>query len=266
MNLFAKLLLLVPLIAVLASSDARAATISFSGAFTSYNGQVGGCGSFETFINGADVTPASGCDPMSQTAPLSMVLGGSNSVAFFGNQFGVGQLEPNGLRFEGAQDVPISALGDEVLLGRLFYTNGTWFGSEARFEFELTSTSSDAAFNSHTLVDTIVLEVTPTLATNTPDDNADFVYLQNFRTIGTLRAFEKFDSPTGLNGGSAELYGRISSIIPTRFANAEGGAFVGSGVDQPPPPAPVPEPGTLALLGSGVAALVARRRRVQRRS
>jgi hypothetical protein len=246
----------------LGSSTAGAATISFSGAFVSYSGAIGGCGAFETFINGANVTPATGCDPVSSTVDQSFALAGTPGVTFYGTQFGT-ELTRNGLLFQGAENVAIDAVGEEVLLGTLYYTNGTWFGSQATFGLRITSSSNDGRFDGHTLSDNIFLQVTPTVLTGTPEQNADFVYLQNFSTLGSLRVYESFDSPTGSNLGWVNVYGRIGSIVPTRFAEVQGAGFLDPGTAIAPTPTGVPEPGTVTLLGSGVILLALRRRRSQ---
>jgi hypothetical protein len=243
-------------------SSADAATITVSGVFTGYEGPAGGCGQYTTIINQVDVTP-SVCDPSTFFGQIDIGLGDTPAVEFYGNQFGT-DLTHNALAFVPAGPQEIGALGQEILLGYLQYTNGTWFGigEVGAFDLRLTTSSSDPLFDGHTLVDKVLLLVTPTDTTASPEQNADFVYFATFSTLGSFRVYESFDSPTGSNTGLVPVYGTISSIIPTRFGDAQGAGFVDPGISLEP--TSVPEPGTQLLMTSALAVALRRWQRIER--
>ena len=241
----------------LSATPARASMVTVTGGFTGYQGQAG-CGAFYTVIAGRDVTPSTGCDPSTMWAPLDATFDSTASFEFYGGQVNVGDFTHNALGFtpNDAQDVE---KGQEFILGTMSYTNGTWFGihTQAAFHVVLTTHSDDPLLDGHTLDDWLLLDITPTVAGNTPDDNADFVYFSNFTSVGTFKVYEKFDAPNGLgNSGTVQLKGRIGSLIPTAFINPTGGATIGR------VPVTAPEPGTLAMVVLGLGMLV--RSRAQR--
>ena len=158
-----------------------------------------------------------------------------------------------------AQDV---TLGQKFMFGRLLFENGTWSSLYTELSYNLTFTTGDAALDA--LYDfeysgTLVVQGTPNLGTNTPEQNADFIYLADDPDLGSLRAYELFDSPTGSNVVSVELWGYLGSVHLVSFENVRGAGFIDPGIALGP--TPVPEPGTLALLALGIAGLGLSRRR-----
>ncbi len=159
----------------------------------------------------------------------------------------------------GPQDV---TLGQKFLFGTLTFENGTWSSLYTELSYDLTFTTGDPVLDA--LYDfeysgKLIVQGTPNLSTNTPEQNADFIYLAADPQLGSLRAYELFDSPTGSNVVSVELWGYLGSVHLVSFENVRGAGFVDEGISLEP--TPVPEPGTFALLGLGLAGLGMSRRR-----
>ncbi|WP_373693578.1 PEP-CTERM sorting domain-containing protein [Limnofasciculus baicalensis] len=70
-----------------------------------------------------------------------------------------------------------------------------------------------------------------------------------------------FPATGGSNIGQVDFYGRIGSLIPTRFANPSGGAFLDSSIVTNTSQA-VPEPSTVA--GTLIVSSLMLLRRLQR--
>jgi hypothetical protein len=238
----------------------RSADLALGG-IVGYQGPAGCAPQFQTFFNSVDVTPTCGAGAVVQDIDRTFLP--TSSLMFQLRQLGA-PWSSNELQFVPAGPQAIQDLGDEILLGTVLFTNGSWiangtFGGD--FRIALTTSSDDPAFDGHTLSDSITLRITPP-GGPTPEHNADFIYLNGFSSLGSVRVYESFDSPTGLNTGGAALFGRISSVIPSRLADPQGAAFLDPGISQAPTPmTPVPEPATLALTASGLAAVVIRGRR-----
>jgi len=230
------------------SWPAFGALVTVTGGITGYSGPVGGCGLYEaTFVNGQNVTPST-CSLPDSTSPLSMSFPSTASVPFY-FRFSGTNFTQNSVGFTPApaQDVQ---LGSEFLLGTLSYENGNWFTTAPTLlRLVLTTASSDPSLNGQILDDFVAMTITFNGSTD-PRLNADFVSLSGFPVAGSCRVYELGDSSSG-NIGSCDLYGRIGSLIPTRFANAQGGAFVDPGTGAIPASA-VPEPLTLLTLTAGL--------------
>jgi hypothetical protein len=244
------------------AAPVSAAPVWVTGGFTSFSGVVGSDFQFDTLINGDVVCPDAGCGIGIGAA--NVVFGSpAGQVDFFTTDFGSPAIA-NQLVFTPAQPQDV-VKGQEFLLGTLSYTNGIWF-TDPEFGFSLTTHSDDPDLAGFELVDTVHLFITTNLPTNTPDFNADFVYLKNLTTLGSVRAYELADSPNGSNRVTVDVFGTINSLHLTRFANAQGGGFIDAGVnaEPTPAPAPVPEPATIALLAAGLASMARLQRSVGR--
>lgn len=236
-----------------------ASLVSVHGGFTGYNGPVGGCGEFTSMINGQDVTPTSNCGPFNNSAQLVLSFPMTPSVDFRGAATFGGPTAPNLLRFDAAAPQNVNGPGEEFFLGSLTYANGIWYGINAiaTFPIVLTTSSADPNLDGKSLNDTLQLYVTAN-GNSSPDLNADFVYFTSFTAIGSVRAYELFDSPNGNNTVTVDLYGKIGSLIPTRFADAQGGGFISAGID--PDPNRVPEVGAFTIWTLGLVGLAGARR------
>jgi len=153
----------------------------------------------------------------------------------------------NLISFQGATFNGI-AVGQAFKLGTFTVTNGVWFES-ADADLTVTTSSDQRAFNGKSFSDTLRYVVTTNRSSNTPDQNADYVYFVNRPELGEIRVYEAFDSPTGSNTGSIELWGKIGSLTPLEFRNAQGGVFAKSFAQ------PVPEPSTWAMTVIGLLAV-----------
>ncbi len=247
---------LAPAILLGVALPAHASLVSVTGGFTSFSGTVGSDGQFETVIDNNVVCPDAGCGTGIGVASLSFGTP-LEFVEFYTVDFGT-LLESNEVLFTPAplQDV---LPGQEFLLGTLTYTNGIWF-SDPDFGFTLTTQSLDPALDGLVFQDTLHLFITTNAAGNTPFQNADFVYFLNNTALGSVRAFELFDSPVVANSVTVDVYGRISSLHVTRFDNAVGGGFIDPSVGAQPS---VPEPAALALLTTGLLGLARAGRRAR---
>jgi hypothetical protein len=222
--------------------SAEAALVSVTGGFTSFSGTVGS-GQFVTTLNGTTVCPDAGCDQTIGTANVAYTTPVAG-IDFRESQFGTLQT-PNFVGFTPAAAQNVVA-GDEFLWGTFTYTNGTWFDNPT-FGFTLASVSADPTLNGHTFTDSLLVTITTNdFVNNTPAQNQDYISFVGRSDLGTFPVYELQDSPTGGNTGTIDLYGRIGSLIPTRFANPMGSSSF----------APVPLPGAVWLLGSGLLGLV----------
>jgi hypothetical protein len=230
---------------------AAASLVGVTAAFTSFTGVVGDDFQFKTYINGSRVCPDTGCATGIGVLHLPL-SNGASGIEFQNTNFGAFQTL-NSIEFQPAcpPNVPCDlALGQRFLLGWLTYENGTWF-SDPEFGIELKTFSADPAFDGFVLSDTLHLRITPNSVSNTPYQNADFLYFVNDPSLGSLRAFELGDDPSG-NSVTIEIWGMINSLHVLELTNATGGGFWDPSVgDQPT----VPEPAPLALLLTGAGGL-----------
>ena len=222
--------------ALFGAASAAAGIVTTTGSFASYSGPVSYppgtpeaiTGFPRSFLNGELITP----DVPASRRGVGLVTShafapGTSSVDFYTDELGATnnrlQVTP-----APAQDVEV---GDEFLIGTFTLENGDWWGGfgegDPLFSFSVTTSSADPRLNGFTFADTLHYNVTIGAAGNTSEQNADYFYFDGRPDLGTMRVYELFDHPPGVaNIGSIDLYGRIGSLIPTRFANAQGGAFI----------------------------------------
>lgn len=244
-------------------SSLQAATVSVVGGFTSFStGFVFEQGTIVTALNGQQLCADAGCDvggpaSVAFAAPLP-------TVAFFNQQPGLPANPTNVVEFIPAAPQTVQAAGDEFLIGQLTFENGIWSDLEAFLDMSLTTVSDEPAFNDQLFADTLNMQVTVNTdelgnPIGNANDRADFVYFDNFQTLGSVRAFELAD---GGNRVTADVFAKIGSLIPTRFAYASGDGFVSPSTTLDPFPAPIPLPAAAWLLLAALGALagVSRRR------
>src|SRR5262249_2410479 len=262
----------------LVAGGVRADQIAVTGAFTSFTGDI--IGQSSTFF---EFCPANSCGvvgpppPPVATCPdagCATVVGtahvpiGGDPTRDTINQlsFRIEGSTENALIFNAAAPANLSPTS-EFKLGTLTFTNGIWSG-DADFGFSIVARDSTTA-TSHRFDGLIHMSLTPNTGT-TPQQNADFIYITNLagqpavnpltlQPLGSIRAYELADSPSGSNSVTVDLFGKFRSLDLTRFDNPTEGGFLDVSVtsDLGGPPGAVAEPGTFGLLGSGVLALAA---------
>lgn len=244
-----------PLLSMAWGPALYAATVSVTGGFTTFSGVVGGTNQGITSImNGQPLCADSGCANTDVGHATFNALGVS-SVTF--QNFSPSANPLNLVQFlpAAAQNVSGNGPGNQFLLGQLTFTNGIWTG-DASFGFTLTTHSSDATLDGKSITDTLVMRVTTNVfgfGANTPAQNADFVYFSGNPVLGSARAYELQDTPTGTNTVTVDVLGYIDSLHLSQFTNAQGG-FIDPSTDLTPAAA-TPLPAALPLFASGVGAL-----------
>lgn len=154
-------------------------------------------------------------------------------------------------------------VGDTFHLGDFQFTNGQWY-YQADLGFTITTHSTDVALDNHSFTGTIRLISNSTDGID-PETEADFFYFLERPDLGSCRVYDLYSQPASNPGnvGVCAFNGKIGSLIPTSLVATSDAAFttpstlpgaLNGGA------APVPEPGTLVLLGTGAATLLARRR------
>lgn len=258
--------------AALAAWPAGAAMVSVSGGFTSFNSSaVFGFPGFQwTELNGQVICPDAGCN--TGLGPANVSFAQPLAGVTFQN-FLQGTGDPlNNVSFTPASPQLVTATGaaNPFLLGTLSFTNG--IASNTSFGFTLTTHTAGGspdcltvpgvdAFDCQTLVDTLFMQVTPNdFLTKTPMQNADFVYFSGAPLIGSARAYELSDTPTGTNTVSVDVWGYINSLHLSAFTKPSGG-FFDPGIAIDPTPTNMPEPATLALLSAALCTVGLARRR-----
>lgn len=277
--------------------SAHSAPVTVSASFDRYVGNVQSGPApgapdfvFRSRINGVDVGPSQAIpgqesnfvaadpnDPSSQpsgTGYADVDLGGASSVSFVFATSNSGSAfvdsDPNLLQFTPGPAADV-VVGQEFLLGTITFQNGNWFIDDRRHRFDVTLTthSTEPTLDGHTFKDVLELFITPNCFTSlgcfdsgaSPETNADQYRFVGRPALGAVSVYELLDSPSpAQNRGSVQLFGRIGSLNPTRFANATGGAILGA-FDPSQPPNDVPAPASMTFLGIGGAALLALRRR-----
>jgi len=264
------------LLVLIAPCGAHAASVTVTGGFTSFTGQSGGadqipfppnnvapgCISQFAGVVAGTVVQAGSCPrldlgngqiidgisgPASSTFPSTL-----SSVEFHATQFGAPLLS-NSIAFAPASPQPVSAFGEEFLLGTVTFANGTWFGVGPVNSFHLVLTTESTndpfgIFRGHQLIDDMVMDIRAVNG-GSAADNADCITFAKFTlTVGSFCVDEG-------QSESVHVMGKIGSLIPTRFTNPTGDSFVLS------PPAAVPGPLSLVLLSAGFAAILVRRRK-----
>ncbi|HLK47625.1 MAG TPA: hypothetical protein VKT49_05795 [Bryobacteraceae bacterium] len=237
--------------------------------------------SFEQICPDAGCTAASG---VATDVPITYGNAPSNRLTFeaFSCPPGVSPIctnTANELDFIPNQNPALLSFNDPggSLIGSLTFTNGVWTG-DADFGITITATDVLAPHNSYNYTGILHMSVTPTDPHHSPEANADYVYFENVTgkpldnvttgvAIGSFRVYELFDSPTGSNTATVNLYASLGSLDLTRLADVTGDGFLDVSTTNDlggPPPAggtPLPEPGSLLTLLTTAGCLVAGVRR-----
>ena len=227
--------------AALVASGAQAAEVTISGSLTSF-----------------------------QSALDALQGSGTTAVQFeYTSQIGAVDANPNRISFTAPAGPAQVNLGDTFKIGTIGYTNGGWY-PYARIGLSITTSSPDATFDGHTFTGSIIVAVSSPNPFDPADyiANADYFYLMDLSgplvDMGSVRVYERAFQPPGNPGntGTADLYARIGSLVPTRFENPSGGVFLSPSLE--PIVSGVPEPETVAMLLAGLAvvgSVAARRHR-----
>ena len=292
---FARTLSLVIIVGILAFAGtlrADSGSYTITGGFTTFSGNVDGNDAptyIRAFPNGQvacglpgcsnplagfnQVCPDAGCSAASGMATnVPITFAGSPTSFLTFESFGcspsipVCANTPNELDFVPANLTFLSFNSSPALLGTFTFSNGIWTG-DADFGITITATDIATPHNSYTFNGYIHMGTTPNdFVNNTPQQNADYVYLEGSNGqpytnqlapdgLGSVRAYELRDSPTGSNTVTFNLYGVLGSLDPVSFGNVSGGGFADISTTNTlggPPNGTVPEPGSFAMLGAGL--------------
>ena len=152
-------------------------------------------------------------------------------------------------------------------LATITYHNGVSTGLTYVY-FTLSILSEDPAFNGQQFMGRIRLNANPNVA-GQPEQSADFFTVEDvggnvLANLGSVRVYDTNFCPVGAGSncstGSVDLYGYFGSLHLSSFQNPQGGAFLDSSVTPNLGGSGVPEPGTLAICGAGLLAVLALRR------
>jgi hypothetical protein len=262
---------------LLVTGTAQADTVRVTGAFTSFTGIVTNqnlmdwcgadqCGSIGLPSPPVTLCPDTGCSTsvgLLSNFPISMSPSqDTTSSVTFSVPFNPPSNELIFKAATGTNGFPLSVDNptSPFKLGTLTFTNGLWTGN-ADFGFSIVVQDSTTQ-TSHVFTGFVHMGLTSP-NTGTPAQNADFIYLTDAAgnavvnpltgvALPSLRAYELADSPTGSNTVSADIYGKFGSLDPTSFQNVTGGGFLDASLTPALTTPPVPEPGTLMLLVTGL--------------
>lgn len=169
----------------------------------------------------------------------------------------------NVVTFTPAVDQTVNGFGpsNKFLFGTLAFTNGIWADPLVQLDFNLTATSPDATLNGYDfeVSGPLIVQATVNSPGNTPEQNADYVYLRDNPGLGSVRAYELADSPTHSNTVTVQVYGYLDSLHFAEFADAQGGGFISPSTSASV--VPLPGAGWLFASAAGLLTPVVRRRR-----
>lgn len=255
-------------LAVVMVGAAHAVPVTVDGTFLSFTSSLFDSPPRPHFVNGIALTPTTSTttDPNSGSTqflsstvnftPPTTVIAFHWELPVSGQPTIIGTM--NSLEFIAAppQDV---GFGEIFQLGTFRVTNGQ-YPYQADMRMRLTTSSTSAELGGQTFEATLrYLSNQDLTLPFDPYQEADFFFWLERPDLGSGRVFDLFRQPPGNPGNVASfaLYGRIGSLIPTGFVALDSAGFTNPSV-QPgplPPGAPVPAPGTLALLGTALTVL-----------
>ena len=251
-------ILAIALTTCFTSLAAQATPVTVDGTFTSFTSWIFDPSVRISYANGIPLTssgtvvgdngaiPFYASETINFTTPTTSLVFNYDLTTFPTALVNSFQLTPGGA------DV---APGQPFRLSTFTFTNGFWF-PQAEVGFRLTTHSADLALDGKTFDGTLRLISVSTDDGSDPYAEADYVYVRELPSLGSMRVFDKFYQPPGDPGFSGDfaINGYIGSLVLTGLDSVNAAGFTNPSIE----PQLVPEPSSISLLMVGLIAFVRR--------